>query len=401
MVRPKAQTPALTYHISGHSVVRIDGRDFYLGTHGSAESLARYAFLIAEYQRNGLSLPDSFDIRPINALVASLAGGSPIDPISTHQADEPILVKHVTAAYREYVAVRHKNSPSETSRSLQICRILDSECPDLEADKFGPRALLKLRSKWVSDGKSRQYCNRTTNSVFRLFKWAVSAELVNVTTHQRLKTVEPLRIGESDAYDTDPVTPANLEHVRKTIPYLPPQLRAVVRIQVATGARPSEILMMTPSEIDRSGEDWVYRPKRHKNANKKKTRSIPLVGDAREAVTDYLNRDPNSYCFSPKEAVEWYNAQKRANRKSKVQPSQRDRRKPDSSKRPRDHYDKHSYRQAIERACKKAGVPYWHPYQLRHLAGTFVRELLGAEAAQALLGHAQPSSKQRLSEMPM
>lgn len=243
MVRPKSETPALTYHISGQAVVRIDGKDYYLGRHGSAESLARYAFIIAEYQRNGLSLPDSFDMRSLTALVESLTSGRPADAISTHQAAEPILVKHLTAAYRDYVATRYKNSQSEKSRCLQACRILESEFAYIEADKFGPRALLKLRCTWVADGRSRQYCNRTTNSVFKIFKWAVSAELADITTHQRLKTVEPLRMGESDAYDTEPVTPANLDDVRKTIEYLPPQLRAVVRIQVATGARPSEILM--------------------------------------------------------------------------------------------------------------------------------------------------------------
>ncbi len=30
-----------------------------------------------------------------------------------------------------------------------------------------------------------------------------------------------------------------------------------------------------------------------------------------------------------------------------------------------------------------------HPYQLRHLAATVVREALGIEATQALLGHSQ------------
>jgi integrase len=244
-----------------------------------------------------------------------------------------------------------------------------------------------MRTAWVASGKTRQYCNRLTNAVVRLFKWAVSQELVDISSHQRLKTLEPLRIGETDAPETKPVMAANLDDVRKTVEFLPPQLRAVIRIQLATGARPSEILNMKPGEIDRSGSEWIYRPKQHKNAKRGKSRAIPLVGDAKEAVIDYLNRDPESYCFSPKEAVDWWNAQKRADRKSKVQPSQRDRSNPNATKLPRDCYDKNSLGRAIARACKKAGVPSWHPYQLRHLAGTLVRDALGAEAAQALLGH--------------
>ena len=40
-------------------------------------------------------------------------------------------------------------------------------------------------------------------------------------------------------------------------------------------------------------------------------------------------------------------------------------------------------------ACRKAGVPHWHPNQLRHLFATEVRQAYGLEAAQVLLGHSR------------
>lgn len=49
-----------------------------------------------------------------------------------------------------------------------------------------------------------------------------SEELVDVGSYQRLKTVEPLRVGESKAEDNPPVEPVDLDIVRKTIPQLPP-----------------------------------------------------------------------------------------------------------------------------------------------------------------------------------
>jgi len=49
MARPKAKAPARQYHISGQSVVRIAGRDIYLGKHDSPESIARYAVLVGIY----------------------------------------------------------------------------------------------------------------------------------------------------------------------------------------------------------------------------------------------------------------------------------------------------------------------------------------------------------------
>ena len=42
---------------------------------------------------------------------------------------------------------------------------------------------------------------------------------------------------------------------------------------------------------------------------------------------------------------------------------------------------------AVARACKKAGVPYWHPHQLRHNFATMVRRQFGLEAARVTLGH--------------
>ena len=72
MARPKAKAPSLRYHISGQSVVTIDGRDYYLGKHDSPESLARYTVLIADYQAGGLKLPADFDTRSVDDRAAAL-----------------------------------------------------------------------------------------------------------------------------------------------------------------------------------------------------------------------------------------------------------------------------------------------------------------------------------------
>jgi len=54
---------------------------------------------------------------------------------------------------------------------------------------------------------------------------------------------------------------------------------------------------------------------------------------------------------------------------------------------PGECYTKDSYRRAIQRACDLAGVPKWHPNQLRHSVGTELRKRYGIEAAQVALGH--------------
>lgn len=395
MARPKSKAPALRYHLSGQSVVTIDGRDFYLGKHGTPEALARYAVLIAKYQAGGLLLPADFSVSDLDERVSVLLGECEPE----HQADEPILVRHVTASYRELAKVKYAEDQAELTRTKLLCDELDANDGDLLADAYGPLALQRQRQRWVDSGKSRRYVNRLVGCVLRLFKYAVSQELAKAETWQRLKSISPLRAGHTTAPERDPIRPVHIDVVRATAKKLSPVLKAMVRVHSATGMRPSELCRIKPCDIDRTGPVWMYRPAKHKTAGRGKTRAIPIVGDALDAIVDYMNRDPHSYCFSPAESVAWVQAQKRATRQSKVQPSQLSRAKKNPARKPGDRYTCSSYCQAIQRAAKQAGVEQWHPYQLRHLAGTMVRDALGIEAAQALLGHSHLSITEHYAKL--
>ncbi len=388
MARPKVKAPSRRYHLSGQSVVTIDGKDFYLGKHDSPESIARYAVLIAQYQQNGCRLPESFSMDEIVQRVNLILGTG---LASQYQADEPITVRHVTASFREFAKIRYVDGSQELPRINRLCDELDEHDGSLEANQFGPLALQRQRDRWVKSGISRRYVNRQVNLVVRIFKRAVSQELVESSTWQRLKSIEPLRQGQTTAPETEAIKPVSIELVRATAKYLSPVVRSMVRIQLATGMRPGEVCNLRPCDLDRTNEVWMFRPAKHKTANKGIRKAVPILGDAREAVMDYLNRGPESYCFSPIETTAWLNAQKRSSRQTKVQPSQLNRKKDNPRKQPGERYDSMSYRKAIQTAAIKAGVKPWNPYQMRHLAGTVVRDALTAEHAQALLGHSEIS----------
>jgi integrase len=66
---------------------------------------------------------------------------------------------------------------------------------------------------------------------------------------------------------------------------------------------------------------------------------------------------------------------------------------------PGSHYDAGSYRQAVQRGCRKAGVPVWHPHQLRHNYATMIRREYGLDVAQVLLGHASINATQIYAEV--
>lgn len=65
----------------------------------------------------------------------------------------------------------------------------------------------------------------------------------------------------------------------------------------------------------------------------------------------------------------------------------------------RERYDTSSYRQAIEHACKTAGVTAFSPNRLRHTALTEARRRAGIDAAQILGGHTDIKTTQRYAEV--
>lgn len=105
------------------------------------------------------------------------------------------------------------------------------------------------------------------------------------------------------------------------------------------------------------------------------------------------------YLFCPRDVVEEMQARRRAARKTKRTPSEQVRRRTANPKAKVGlRYTRRSYRQAIVRACQKAGVPEWSPLQLRHTAATVIRAKYGIEAAQLILGHARADVTQVYAE---
>ena len=151
---------------------------------------------------------------------------------------------------------------------------------------------------------------------------------------------------------------------------------------------------------------WAYRPQSHKAEHHGRERVIFIGPKAQAILLPYLLRDAQTCCFSPAESEKARKAETRACRKTKVQPSQRDRRKARPKRKPRDHYTKDSYNRAIRRAVARANkgragedaVARWTPNQLRHKAGTEIRRQYGLEAAQVTLGHARADVTQVYAE---
>ncbi|MCM2369660.1 tyrosine-type recombinase/integrase [Aporhodopirellula aestuarii] len=370
MGRPKKSAPSYRYHISGQGIVSLCGKTYYLGPYNTPESMAKYYALIQKYNENGLTMPDD-------------------DGDDQRLTDMPVTVRCVTAEFRQHIEVKYAKSPGHKKRYQSLCGILEEEYGDEPASDFGPRKLAAVRELFVASGNCRNYANEQTRSVCAIFRHAVSRELIGVDSLARLKTLEPLKRGQTSAKESKPRGPADIDAVRETAKHLSPTVRAMVIVQVATGMRPSEVCMMRPMDIDKTGTEWIYRPEHHKTAHHGVVKAVPIVGDARMALKAFINRAPDQYLFSPAESAEWYREQRWLARKTP--PNHGNRKginvKSNPKRSPGKHYTKDSYRKAITQAAKKAKVAHWTPYSLRYTAAATISEALGLEAAQAMLGH--------------
>ena len=156
----------------------------------------------------------------------------------------------------------------------------------------------------IEAGLSRALINKRVRSIVRVFRWAVSEDLIPPKVAEGLRTVEGLRKGFTDAREPRPVGPVTDADIKATLHHLSPVVADMVRLQRLTGARPSEICMITPGAVDRTGEVWAYRPAEHKNAWRGKERVIFLGPQAQGVLLPYLLRAESAYCFSPAESEE-------------------------------------------------------------------------------------------------
>ena len=157
--------------------------------------------------------------------------------------------------------------------------------------------------------------------------------------------------------------------------------------------RSAEVRLMRPCDLDRTGEVWIYRPHRHKTAHLGAERAIPLGVKCQRLLAPWLaSRQPGEYLFRPLEALEAWNVIRRSRRKTKVQPSQLQRDRERAAKRrvdPRwsEPFTSPGYPQWVRRACQRAGVPEFDPYQLRHAFRMRIGRSHGLEVARAMMGH--------------
>jgi integrase len=378
MIRTNARVPKLGRHASGQAVVRLGGKDHYLGRFGTPTAQAQYDTLIAEWLSRGRTLPPAVDAElSVNELVLAY------------------LRQHVQLHYR-----KNGRPTSEQHCIKAAVRFLKDAYGLSPVSNFGPMALKVVRQRMIDGKLSRRVINKQIARVKACFKWGTENELVPPSVFHGLQSVAGLKAGRSEARETDPVKPVPDAFVDAVLPFVSAQVRTMIELQRLTGMRPGEVCQLRTCDIDVTGKVWIYRPQAHKTEHHGKAREIYLGPRAQDILRPWLKPDLSAYLFSPAEARAARAAQRRQERKTPLWPShirhQQRKRKPTPKRPPKDHYTSTAYNQAIEYGIAKANekvddedqqIPHWHPNQLRHNAATMLRKEHGIELARIVLGH--------------
>lgn len=374
--------PTYRYHAARKcAVVRLSGHDFYLGKFGSPESKVEYERLIGEWLARGR-------VAPVHAE-------------SPKPQPDGLSVAEVMLAYVRHADGYYRDADGQPTREVETMtlafRPLKALYAHTPAADFGPLALEAVQAKMIGSGWARRVINQRIGYVRRMFRWASKKQLIAPAVYHGLMCVENLQRGRSAARETKPVLPVADAQVDAILPYLPPTLRAMVGLHRLTGMRSGELVRMRGCDIDRSGSVWLYKVAKHKAARYGRERVVGLGPQCQALLTPFLNpTEPAAFLFSPRQARdERYEAARRA-RKTRVQPSQLNRKKARPKRGPGEVYNTRSYYAAMRfamKAAKKAGkmseADFWHPHRLRHSAARRIKREQGLEAARAYLGHAK------------
>lgn len=339
-------------HSSGQAMVwvRVGGKRQarYLGPWNSAESREAYRRLVAEWSA---------------AQVQAAAG----QPAAAGLEVAPLVVRFLDHARTHYV--KHGRITSEYGCQVQALGVLVGLYGDTPAAEFGPAGLKACQAAMVAKGWGRRSINLHTWRIKNLFAWGVAESLIPVAVHAALLRVPGLKAGKTAAPERKRKSPVLDLHLALVLAVVDPPVRAMLWLQRFTGMRPGEVCTLRPSNIDRAaGAAWLC--------------TVAGQADKNEARRADAGRD-STYWLGPEAQaalIPLLAAAAAEDAPLFVPPR----------KRSRDQYTRGYYRSCVVRACKRLGIPSWHPHRLRHTRDTELRRLYGVEAAQEALGHDSP-----------
>lgn len=418
--RGPAKKPPAYRHFKprNQGVVRIAGKDYYLGEYQSQESWRRYNQLLADlfYSEPGVvnstgfspasSVPTNGQIQlPAILTIGELTMRYQVHANGYYQKDgQPTSEAETIKRSLVFLNRKYCEEPANsfTSKKLEVVRESIAADPVVKVRKVKKKNGKTETSQFVvQKNKARSTAISYTAKIKQMFKWAVHEELVEPGVYERLRALPPLKKGRTKARETQKVRPVSEEHIQAVLRILPPVVADMVRVQRLVGCRPQDVVNMCPADITKGepGEPWLYRPESHKTDHHDQELVLPIGPKAQAILEKYWPAKPTDVFFSPKVTVQMRNDARRGTGKHAEVVAKRPRKV--ATRPPGDRYDSATYRRAVNRACELVGIPIWSPNRLRHSRLTEVRAKHGAEAARTLVGHKNLSTTEIYAEQDL
>ena len=270
-----------------------------------------------------------------------------------------------------------KTMQNKSAGEIRNCRYAFAPLVELYGDEpaveLGAGELIRWQRHCREE---RGNCANTINSnagrIVRAFNHAAKVGDLPRKQVAELQLVEPLSPYTPDGEpEREPVRAVYRDDVEATLEYLPEAAADLVRVMLGCGARAGELVRMPADELQEiEPEVWAWFPSAHKTSKrsknaKKRPRSIvfgpPEIAIIAKRLGPYQIRQERTIGAPVVRIVP-----------DQLPPHNLVFRKPNytgnNAHRSGRPWDRNSFRQAIHRACKKAGVDRWSPHQMRHAA---------------------------------
>jgi integrase len=298
-----------------------------------------------------------------------------------------LLITDMVDSYVAYAFARFRKRGKPTgtaTRAKMIGEEFKAIFGDEPASEFSPKKLKTVRLQWIDKTRdkgirgggplSKATIKQYTDTIIRMFSWAVEEELVPASVVHALREVGPLN-SRDGVRNPEPVGVPNLAAVEAALSRIRGQAKTMCRLMMLTAMRPGEVCHIRPCDLEMDvpeGEPWLYRvpDEIYKSEHTGKSRTVPIGPKAQAILRPLIERAKKTapggtaYLFRPE-------------RHGGAGP----RRGINSAYRPG------TLACLVYRACNRAGVEHWAPNQLRHLAASEIEARFGQDASRAILGH--------------
>jgi integrase len=256
--------------------------------------------------------------------------------------------------YETFEKTKRINNKSDANNYKKAFSLLQECFPNQDTNSFSTTLLIEYQNYLVKRGYARKYCNKLLSFVRHIFKWGHTLGLVSATLVYSLSLVSPLPIGV--AKENKPRADIAKDKVESALPFLPETIADMLKLQLLTAMRPSEVCRMRFCDINMKydGENWLYLPYKHKGTWRGKSRAILLGLDEQNILKKYLNNELDKNIF----------LNKRGN-----------------------PYSTDCYCKVIKKTIEKGNLPKFTSYQLRHTTITEISAEHGRDVARAIAGH--------------